>query len=195
VVGQIQNGCSTSSATKLWEANQQNPSGTAAHAAAKVRMYWCNLILQAITNRKPGQVGASMYGRSQRRAAGVVHADSGCWGRSSQRILCVLRSLFVMSEFLMRVLIAKNLLGYRLARDYGARTAASLPVGLPSDRRGLPFWTQANHGRLTPPLSGNSSFGASYVGRRCSRSLWERSSALASTFGRRRSRSCSGPQR
>jgi len=27
-------------------------------------MYWCNLILQAITNRKPGQVGASMYSRS-----------------------------------------------------------------------------------------------------------------------------------
>ena len=57
----VQTGCSTSSATKLWEANQQNPSGTAAHAAAKkVRMYWCNLILQAITNRKPGQVGDVM---------------------------------------------------------------------------------------------------------------------------------------
>jgi Protein of unknown function (DUF3175) len=27
-------------------------------------MYWCNLILQTVTNRKPGQVGASMYCRS-----------------------------------------------------------------------------------------------------------------------------------
>jgi hypothetical protein len=36
---------------------------------------------------------------------------------------------------------------------------------------GLPFWTQANYGRLKA-LLGNASFGASYVGRRCSRSLW-----------------------
>jgi len=39
-------------------------------------------------------------------AAGVVHADYGFWRRSSQRILHVLRSLFVMSEFSMRVLYA-----------------------------------------------------------------------------------------
>ena len=70
MVGQTQNGRSTSSARKRWEANQQNPSGTAAHAAAKVRMYWCNLILQAIMNRKPGQVGASMYSRSRTAIAG-----------------------------------------------------------------------------------------------------------------------------
>jgi len=31
-------------------ANQPNPSGTAAQAAAKVRMYGCNLILSALIN-------------------------------------------------------------------------------------------------------------------------------------------------
>jgi hypothetical protein len=50
VVGKTQTGSSTSSAWKLLGANQQNPSGTAAQAAAKVRMYWCNLILQAFMN-------------------------------------------------------------------------------------------------------------------------------------------------
>ena len=65
MVGKTQNDRSTLSATKRRGADQPNPSGTAAQAAAKVRMYGCNLILQAIINRKPGQVGASMYGRSQ----------------------------------------------------------------------------------------------------------------------------------
>jgi len=46
--------------------------GQRQNAAAKVRMYWCNLFLQAITNRKPGQVGASMYSHSRLR---VGHRD------------------------------------------------------------------------------------------------------------------------
>jgi hypothetical protein len=50
VVGQTQNGSCTSSASKLSGTNQQNPSGTAAQAADKVRMYWCNLILQTFMN-------------------------------------------------------------------------------------------------------------------------------------------------
>jgi hypothetical protein len=33
-------------------------------------MYGCNLILQVIINRKPGQVGASMYSRSPLRVVG-----------------------------------------------------------------------------------------------------------------------------
>jgi hypothetical protein len=64
VVDQAQNGRSTSSATKRLGTNQLIPSGTAAQAAAKVRMYECNLILQALMNGKLGKVGASMYGRS-----------------------------------------------------------------------------------------------------------------------------------
>ena len=38
-----------------------------------------------------------------------------------------LRSLFVRSEFSMRVLMLKNLLGYRPARDYGARLLRTCP--------------------------------------------------------------------
>ena len=57
MVGQTQNDSSTSSASKLSGANQQIPSGTAVKAAAKVRMYWCNLILQAFMNREPDKSG------------------------------------------------------------------------------------------------------------------------------------------
>jgi hypothetical protein len=65
VVGKTHSGRSTSSARKRTGANQPNPSGTAAQAAAKVRMYGCNLILSALMNCKLGKVGASMYGHSR----------------------------------------------------------------------------------------------------------------------------------
>ena len=50
VVDQTQNGRSTSSARKRLGTNQLIPSGTAAQAAAKVRMYERNLILRALMN-------------------------------------------------------------------------------------------------------------------------------------------------
>ena len=73
MVGKTQNTRSTSSALKRLGANRRNPSGTAAQAAAKVRMYGCNRILPAIMKRKLGKVGASMYAcsRSTLRPAGA----------------------------------------------------------------------------------------------------------------------------
>ena len=58
-----QNVRSTLSAKKRMGTSQQIPSGTAAHAAAKVRMYGCNLPLQAVRTESLARLGASMYGR------------------------------------------------------------------------------------------------------------------------------------
>jgi len=60
VVGQTQTVRSTSSARKRGGANQPTPSGTAAQAAERVRMYGCDLIPCALMNWTLGKLGASV---------------------------------------------------------------------------------------------------------------------------------------